>query len=357
MAIFRTGRIVAVTDRRPGLVRTLVATEDGDLEAVGYPEMLGEVGVGDEFVVNATGTALGLGTGGVAFLLWNLEEPRWRGGGAGHIVKLRYTPWQTNVLASEEPGGPHHEALASCESIGHIPVVACGLHSQVAGVAAGMKAARPDARVGYLMSDGGALPMAFSKLVTGLRAEKLIDVTCSYGHAFGGDLEAINVFSGLAALAVGERVDLVVAGMGPGLAGTGTRLGFSGVEQGQVLDAAAALGGRGVACLRISFSDPRARHRGVSHHSVTALRVAARERCTVAVPELRAEHTDVVLGALEASGVAARHALVTASGEPGLELLARRALWPSSMGRSMDEDPEPHLAACAAGRVAADFLP
>jgi hypothetical protein len=249
------------------------------------------------------------------------------------------------VLASEEPGGPHHGVLAACDSIGDTPVVACGLHSQVAGVAAGVKAARPDARVGYLMSDGGALPMAFSELVGRLRAEKLIDVTCSYGHAFGGDLEAINVFSGLAALAVGERVDAVVAAMGPGLVGTGT-----------VLDAAAALGGRGVACLRISFSDPRARHRGVSHHSLTALRVAARERCTVAVPELREHQTDAVLGALEASGIAARHALVTASGEAGRELLARHALRPSSMGRSMDEDPEPHLAACAAGRVAADLL-
>ena len=41
----------------------------------------------------------------------------------------------------------------------------------------------------------------------------------------------------------------MIAAMGPGGVGTGTRLGFSGIEQSQVLDAAGALGGRGVACL------------------------------------------------------------------------------------------------------------
>ena len=137
-----------------------------------------------------------------------------------------------------------------------MPVVACGLHSQIAGVAAGIKAAEPEARVGYLMTDGGALPLAWSRLVSALRGAGLMDSTCTSGHAFGGDLEAVNIFSGLAALRHAAAADVAIVSMGPGVVGTATALGFSGIEQGQVLDAAFALRGRGYACLRISFSDP-----------------------------------------------------------------------------------------------------
>jgi hypothetical protein len=356
VGFFRTGRVAALVEDLPDLVRVVVTTEAGEFEAVGYPHMLGPVAVGDEVVVNATGLVLGLGTGGAGFVLWNLDGG-WRGGGRGHIVKLRYTPWQTNVVAAEERDGPHHEALAACDSIDGAPVVACGLHSQVAGVAAGLKAARPEARLGYLMSDGGALPLAFSRLLRRLRAGGLVDVTCTYGHAFGGDLEAVNVFSGLAALRAGAGVDAIVAAMGPGLAGTGTLLGFSGLEQGQVLDAAAALGGAGVACLRISAADPRDRHRGVSHHSLTALRIAAREPCTVVLPELSDGRGAAARAALERAGVTARHRLVEASAARGYALLESSGVRPSSMGRAMEEDPDLHLAACAAGEVAAALLP
>ena len=67
---------------------------------------------------------------------------------------------------------------------------------------------------------------------------------------------------------------VAVTSLGPGIVGTATALGFSGIEQGQLLDAACALGGKSYACLRISFADDRARHRGVSHHSLPAPRVA-----------------------------------------------------------------------------------
>jgi hypothetical protein len=355
VASFVTGTVVAVTEQGRDLVRAVVATDRGEIEALGYPRMLGPVDAGDLVVVNTTGLALGLGTGGVGFLLWDLDGPGPPPPAPGHIVKMRYTPWQTEVLAAEEPTGPHHGALRETESITGMPVVACGLHSQVAGAVAGVRAERPGARIGYLMSDGGALPMAFSDLVRALRAAGLIDVTCTYGHAFGGDLEAINVFSGLAALRCGEGADVVVAAMGPGLAGSSTRLGFSGLEQGQVLDAAAALGGTGVACLRVSFADSRPRHRGVSHHSLTALRVAARERCTVALPGLGPREAAVVRAALDDSGVAAGHAIVEASGAPGCELLRETGVDPSSMGRPMSVDPALQLAASAAGAVAASL--
>jgi hypothetical protein len=180
-------------------------------------------------------------------------------------------------------------------------------------------------------------------------------VTSTCGHAFGGDLEAVNVFSGLAALKVVARADIAIVGMGPGIVGTGTRLGYSGIEQGQVLDAASALGGRSVVCVRVSMDDDRPRHQGISHHTLTALRLAARERATVVLPKLPAEGTERLRGQLQETGVTERHEVVVFDGGPGVDLLRRRGLDPSTMDRGMSSAPEPFLAAAAAGACAADL--
>ena len=356
MGAFRTGRVVALLEERPDIVRfdlQLDSSDDGPVEVVGFPAQLGPVAAGDRVVVNTTGIELGLDTGGVAFALWNLDGSGVMEPGEGHIVKLRYTPWQTEVLATEAPESPHHEALKDVVSVDGMPVVACGLHSQLAAACAGIKAARPDARIGYLMTDSAALPLAWSRLVAQLRGAELLDVTCTAGHAFGGDLEAVNVFSGLAALRVVGKVDVTIAVSGPGVVGTDTTLGFSAIEQGQVLDAVTAMDGRAIGALRISFTDLRSRHVGVSHHTLTALTVAARERCLVAVPLLPDDRMEMVMRSLTDAGVADRHELRVVDGGPGLRLLADRGLRPSSMGRTLDETPELFVAAAAAGILAA----
>jgi hypothetical protein len=318
--------------------------------------MIGPLAIGDRVVVNVTGIALDLGTGGEGFVLWNLDGPGPPEVLEGHIVKLRYTPWQIDVLASESPESPHHDRLAGVTSIDGMPVVVCSLHSQIAGVAAGIKAAAPDARVGYLMTDGAALPLSWSDLVETLVQGSLIDDTCTSGHAFGGSLEAVNVFSGLAALKHVAHSDVAIAAMGPGVVGTSTALGFTGMEQGQLLDAATALGGRAVACLRISFADDRPRHRGISHHSLSALRIAAREPCTIAVPYLPDDRAAYVEEQIEEEGLGDRHSLVRADPAPGLRLLLETVPDIHSMGRSVDETPELFAAATAAGAVAAERL-
>jgi hypothetical protein len=356
MAAFKHGKILEVVHESPSLVEVRVAVESGEMTASGFPQMLGPVRTGDRVVLNTTGIDLGLGTGGHGFVLWNLDGPGPPGPGPGHIVKLRYTPWQTEVLASEEPGSPHHHALEEASDIGGMPVVACGLHSQIAGVAAGIKAALPGARVGYLMTDGAALPIAWSKLVARLREQRLIDATCTCGHAFGGEYEAINVYSGLATLRLVAGADVAVVAMGPGVVGTGTALGFTAIEQGQVLDAAGALGGFSIACLRICWADERPRHRGLSHHTLTALTLAARERATVVVPELPEHQLRPVIERLTEAGVPGRHDVVRGDGRPGLALLEDHGLEVPSMGRPMRDFPELHLAAAAAGGTAAARL-
>lgn len=355
MPTFREAKILEVTEERADLVRARVALPESEVEAVGFPEMLGPLKTGDRVVVNTTGIELGLGTGGIAFILWNLDgelpDPQLE----GHIMKMRYTPWQTEVVTAESPESPHHESLADVESIDGMPVVACTLHSQVAAIAAGIKASKPDAKVGYLMTDGACLPIAWSDLVRDLKSVGLIDVTCTSGHAFGGDLESVTIFSGLAALKVVGECDAVIAGMGPGVVGTGTTLGHTAIEQGHLLDAASALNGKAIACVRISYADKRARHHGVSHHTLTALRLATHRRATVVIPELPEDYALAIEEQLAEAGIPGKHEVVTEDGRPGLTLLMASGIEPSSMGRPLEDVEELFLAAGAAGRVAARF--
>ena len=355
MASFAAGTIIEIVETTEAIARLRVETEEGELDAVAFPSMVGALQTGHRVIVNTTGIALGLGTGSTAFVLWDLDSQPGEDPGPGHIMKLRYTPWQTNVLTAEAPESPHHERLAEVESIDGMPVVACGLHSQLPAAAAGIKAAAPDARVGYLMTDGAALPLAWSRLVAQTRAAGLVDVTATSGHAFGGDLESVNVFSALAALKHVGEADAAVVAMGPGVVGTGTVLGHTALEQGQVLDAARGLGGNPIAALRISFADPRERQRGISHHTLTALTLAARSRATVVVPHLDG-HDGEIAKQLEDAGVAARHDVVHGDGAPGVARMKECGVRPSSMGRSFDESPELWLAAAAAGAVAAATL-
>jgi len=66
----------------------------------------------------------------------------------------------------------------------------------VAPVAAGIKETAGDkVQVAYVMTDGGALPLSFSRLISDLRDKALIDTVITCGHAFGGETsEAINIY-------------------------------------------------------------------------------------------------------------------------------------------------------------------
>jgi hypothetical protein len=105
--------------------------------------------------------------------------------------------------------------------------------------------------------------------------------------------------------------------------------------------------------LRVSFADGRPRHSGLSHHSVTALTIAARSRATVAVPDLPPELATALWAQLRDHGIENRHELVGAGGVAGLKLLEESKVEVRSMGRPMQDAPEAILAAAAAGAVAA----
>jgi len=206
------------------------------------------------------------------------------------------------------------------------------------------------------MTDGAGLPLALSDLVAALTARGLLDATVTCGQAFGGDFEAVSVFSALAVARHVAGADAVVVAMGPGVAGTGTRLGFSAIEVGPVLDAATAVGGRPVACLRASFADPRPRHRGLSHHSATALGLACRSRVTVPLPLVGGPEEETLRAGMAAAGLDVRHDVVATKPPDILGLFERHGLVVTSMGRPAAADPVLFACAAAAGALAAELV-
>jgi Protein of unknown function (DUF3866) len=81
------------------------------------------------------------------------------------------------------------------------------------------------------------------------------------------------VIGALEAAAEKLRWDAVIAGPGPGIVGSGTALGHGGMEALETAHAALILGLETLIAPRMSSSDPRPRHRGVSHHTETVLRM------------------------------------------------------------------------------------
>jgi hypothetical protein len=345
----RRGIVTALGEARPGAHELTVSIDGVEAPAVAYPDLVGPVTLGDSVVLNTTAATLGLGTGGVHFVM--AVEGRDAGEDpVGRVMKVRYTPMQTAVRSVEETD---RDALESSEGLAGTPVVCAPLHSMIGPAAAAARVAGAG-RIVYVMTDGAALPGAFSRLVGTLRGAGLLDGWITCGQAFGGDLEAVTVWTGLLAARELLDADVVVVADGPGNLGTDTTWGVSALGSGHALNAAAVLGGRPVPALRVSFADERARHRGLSHHSLTILRDVCTVECNVAVPVLEDERQRAaVWDALRAAGLEERHHLVEVDGRPGIDGLADRDVRVTSMGRGPEDDPAFFLAAGAAGVLAA----
>ncbi len=351
----RRGRVLEASSPRRGLTRARVEVGEERVLALAYPLFSGEIREGDEVLLNTTALDLGLGTGGVHFVMANLSQPgEARLGEAGHVMKLRYTPLQFKSLSLEEA---HGARLEEGGDLGGMPVMVLELHSMVLPAALAFKRAHPGARLAYLMTDGGSLPLAFSDQVEFLRQEGFIDAAITAGQAFGGDLEAVNVYTALQGARHVLGADACIAAMGPGVLGTGTAFGFSGIEQGENINRVNVLGGAAVTCLRLSFAEKRERHRGVSHHSLTSLGRAALTPASVALPrELKGEERGLALAQLEAAGLPGIHTLCWHETAGILEELAGLGRKVNTMGRGLGEDPFFFAAAAAAGREGARCL-
>src|ERR1700753_3230637 len=340
MITWRNGTVSGTRREWPGAVELDVSVDGASAEgeqvrALAYPALTGRPRRGDRVLVNTTALDLGLGTGGYALVVALPDRLPPDPELAGHLIKARYSPLQACVLGADEQGSPHHDVLRDADDIGGMPLGGGARHSALPAVLAGIFASERSREAGfgegagggaprvvYVMQDGGALPAWFSRTCAVLREAGWLAATVTTGQSFGGDLETVTVHTGLLAARHVLGADIAVIAQGPGNLGTGTRWGFSGVAAGEAVNAAAALGGRAVASLRISQADERERHRGVSHHSLTAYGRVALARADVVVPELGGDLGKLVTAA--AAGLADRHDVVTVSVE-GLEEALRAA--------------------------------
>ncbi|HUB35952.1 MAG TPA: DUF3866 family protein [Solirubrobacteraceae bacterium] len=331
--------------------------------AIADVALVGAAQEGDEVIVNVQALDLGLGSGGFDIVHANLTRGLAGDGAPGaSVMKLNYTSVQHAVAPVEG------ERLSVDLQR---PAAVLALHGQLAAVAWAFAGAAPQLRLGYVQTAGGALPAGRSGVARELRARGLLAGHLTAGAAYGGEGEAITtagaIHHGLTALGW----DAAVCGPGPGIVGSSSTLGHGGLAALDSAHVALALGCPTLLVARMSSSDPRARHRGISHHTLTVLDLLL-EPVTVALPagmrspvgaELRAG-----LGAVFGG---------TVPGRPGLELDVERPAritrhdWrrapvdlpgfagsglPSrTMGRGLLEDPLFFAAALAAGAALAEL--
>lgn len=344
----RRGRVVALGTSRPGALELEVEVDGDRAAALAYPVLTGPVAEGDSVVLNTTAVSLGLGTGGIHLVVAVEGAHPHDDPPPGRVMKARYTPLQVAVQTLEET---HRDRIEGSRGLEGVPVVCAPLHSMIAPVAAGAKASGAG-RVVYVMTDGAALPGWFSRLVPRLQTSGLLDGFITCGQAFGGSYEAVTLWTALLGAKEVLEADVVVVADGPGNLGTETRWGVSALGSGVSMNAAALLGGRPVAPLRISFADDRPRHHGVSHHSLTILGQVCTAEVNVAVPVLEGAERSAVWDALRTASLEERHQLVESDGRPALAELERAGVEVESMGRTAADDPAFFLAAGAAGVLA-----
>ena len=339
MLIRRRSAIVAqILFEDHDITEVLIEIEGTLQKAINYNGITGKISIGDHVVVNTNGVYLNLGSGGYHFVISNLSHPNSDFlTDEGHIIKLRYTPMQIKCSTVEEPGSPYHDLLKNMDSVDHMKVIIGSLHSMLSPVVHVIKHYRPSARIVYIMSDSACLPIMYSNTVRQLKKSRLIDCTITSGQAFGGDYETVNVYTALLTAKYVCNCDIAVVIPGPGVVGTGTKLGFSNIEEGHLIDAVNNLKGIPFVIPRISFSDPRERHIGISHHSLTVLSKICHSRAYIGFPVLNTSQNQRIQNQIRQYGIDKKHTLRFLK-ESTIEILKQRNVSVTTMGRGISED-------------------
>jgi Protein of unknown function (DUF3866) len=309
--------------------------------------LLGEMREGDEVIVNVAALDLGLGSGGFDVVHVNLTRGLEASGeGSEHVMKLNYTSLQHPIEPAELPVFDNHEVGGQGtpqQVVRAMPILVLPLHSHLAPAAWATGETQPALKVGYVQTGGGALPGSLSRDVAALRERGLLCDQITAAPAYGGEREALSVAGALDAAANSLGWDAAVVGPGPGIIGSDTRLGHGGMAALDSAHAALALGLPTLLSPRLSASDPRERHRGVSHHTLTVLDLLL-GGVEVPVPEGYAE-----IAAKLAAATGESHGLEEAPVD--LEGYAASGLPTRTMGRNIEEDPLFFAAPLAAGTL------
>jgi len=320
--------------------------------------LVGDVAEGDEVIVNTEAADLGLGSGGFDVVHVNLtrglEGAESEDG--DHVMKLNYTSLQHSVDPVEPP-----EPAERTPSAAACPVLVLPLHGHLAPSAWAADRAHPGIRLGYVQTPGGALPGALSRDVVELRERGLLAGHVTAGAAYGAEHEAVTTLGALDAGARRLDWDAILCGPGPGILGSATAYGHGGMAALESAHAALALGLPTLISPRLSASDPRPRHRGLSHHTETVLGLLLGP-VRVPVPEIRlagwptgedeaAVDMPSVLDALHRV-CDDRHDVEVEAIE--LDAYEQSGLPTKTMGRTLAEDPLFFAAPLAAGAALAE---
>ncbi len=306
--------------------------------------LLGGMREGDEVVVNTAALDLALGSGGFDVVHVNLT--RGLGGGVddadAHVMKLNYTSLQHPVEPVERPVARFEtdeiRPKGTTERRNGVPVAVLPLHGHLAPAAWAAAQAAPGLQVGYVQTGGGALPGSLARDVKQLRERGLLCGHVTAAPAYGGEHEALSTVGALDAAANELGWDAILVGPGPGIIGSDTAYGHGGMAALDNAHAALSLGLPTLISPRLSSSDPRDRHRGLSHHTLTVLDLLL-SPVTVAIPD---QGPDLAT-TLEPS----EHQLEKVPAD--LEGYAATDLPKTTMGRSLQDDPLFFAAPLAAG--------
>ena len=285
MLLLRRAIVLAVGPAEPMEQRMAIKIGEARRTAIADVGLVGAAQPGDEVIVNVQALELGLGSGGFDIVHCNLTRGLdGRGTPRAHVMKLNYTSLQHAVLPVEEGDAEGMPVPAQLPL--EKPAAAIGLHGQLAPLAwAYGQATGGEGRLGYVQTAGGALPGGHSCVVRDLRDEGLLTGHLTAGSAFGGaDGESITTAAALHHGLTALRWDAAVIGPGPGILGSGSALGHGGLQALDTLHTALALGCDALLVPRMSSTDLRARHRGLSHHTRTVLELLLAP-VVVAIPE------------------------------------------------------------------------
>jgi hypothetical protein len=339
------------------ITKFIAVIEYKEYRCVNYNFLTGNIHIGDKVLLNTTAIELHLGTGGFHFVAANLSNPAVNNMKQGHIMKLKYTPIQMNCMTVEAQESKYHHIFNDVVSIQDMPVIIGSLHSVLAPCSIYLKSIKPDIKLCYIMTEGGALPIYMSDIARQLKIEHIIDKTITYGNAFGGDYECINIYTALIAAKEIAKADIAIVCMGPGIVGTDTKLGFSGVEQGSISDAVSKLGGYPMVIPRISFADQRVRHFGISHHSITVLKQLCCTRTNVAIPIMKNhEQMKYIQKQIYEHNIESLHNIIYVDSIEIEDILYKKAAYLKKMGKNFEEDREYFITCAASAKVCLEYL-
>ena len=398
MLTLRRGVIISAGSAADPMQELEVDVDNQKRPALADVAMVGPSEPGDQVVVNIAALDLELGSGG--FDLVHVNLTRGLSGEVSetaHVMKMNYTSLQHAVAPVEEAfperavgleqtvlsdhsgipadqsrskdthciGATPTATLTTTKATSDIrtpgkPAAVMMLHGQLAPLAWSFHQSSPKARLGYIQTSGGALIGGLSKVVRELRSQNLLAGHISAGATYGGEEEAITLAGALHYGFIDQEWDAVVCGPGPGILGSGTVFGHGGMVALDSAHTAAAMGCSVVIAPRCSSGDPRVRHRGISHHTRAVLTLGLAP-FTVAVPDHNGRggiyevESDLPYGVNVSSDPdLSRHHWTT--GTADLNGYAETGLPSTTMGRSLEDDPEFFLAALAAGSVLAGDL-